>query len=148
MLPGAQGSREDDSRRKENAQEEPSSSGRKGGGGGEYVFLKKIPTHCNENPNYVFQEKEFGGLSPNFYIHVSVSDLYIPRIGPHIFLQQNRPTVFWEYINSSQAHECRNEDCGRAVPFWEYLFRIFGIATLQFSYFFVKCKILCTVSCG
>ncbi len=24
------------------------------------------------------------GLSPNFYIHVSVSDLYIPRIGSHI----------------------------------------------------------------
>jgi hypothetical protein len=24
------------------------------------------------------------GLSPNFHIHVSVSDLYIPRIGPHI----------------------------------------------------------------
>jgi hypothetical protein len=29
--------------------------------------------------------------SPNFYIHVSVSDLYIPRI-PLIFLQQNRQT--------------------------------------------------------
>jgi hypothetical protein len=26
-------------------------------------------SNCNENPNYVF-------LSPNFYIHVSVSDLY------------------------------------------------------------------------
>ncbi len=24
------------------------------------------------------------GLSPNFHIHVSVSDLYIPRISPHI----------------------------------------------------------------
>jgi hypothetical protein len=35
-------------------------------------------------------EKELRGLSPNFNIHVSVSDLYIPRIGPHIFLQQNR----------------------------------------------------------
>ena len=32
---------------------------------------------------------ELRGLSPNFYIHVSVSDLYIPRIGPHIFPQQN-----------------------------------------------------------
>ncbi len=27
---------------------------------------------------------ELRGLSPNFHIHVSVSDLYIPRIGPHI----------------------------------------------------------------
>jgi hypothetical protein len=32
------------------------------------------------------------GISPIFYIHVSVRDLYIPRIGPHIFLQQNRQT--------------------------------------------------------
>ncbi len=32
------------------------------------------------------------GLSPNFHIPVSVSDLYIPRIDPHIFLQQNRQT--------------------------------------------------------
>ncbi len=31
--------------------------------------------HCNENPIYVFPEKEFRGLSPNFHIHVSVSDL-------------------------------------------------------------------------
>ncbi len=48
--------------------------------------------HCNENPIYVFPEKELRGLSPNFHIHTSVSDLYIPRIGPHIFLQQNRQT--------------------------------------------------------
>jgi hypothetical protein len=32
---------------------------------------------------------ELHGLSPNFHIHKSVSDLYIPRIGPHIWLQQN-----------------------------------------------------------
>ncbi len=50
--------------------------------------------HCTENQIYVFPEKELRGLSPNFYIHVSVSDLqlYIPRIGPYILLQQNRQT--------------------------------------------------------
>ncbi len=48
--------------------------------------------HCNENPIYVFPEKELLCLSPNFHIHVSMSYLYIPRIGPHIFLQQNRQT--------------------------------------------------------
>jgi hypothetical protein len=42
---------------------------------------------CNENPIYVFLEKELRGLSPNFHIHVSVSDLYIPKIGPHIFVE-------------------------------------------------------------
>jgi hypothetical protein len=40
--------------------------------------------HCNENPIYVFIFWELRGLSPNFPIHVSVSDLYIPRIGPHM----------------------------------------------------------------
>ncbi len=30
--------------------------------------------HCNENPIYVFPEKEMRGLSPNFHIHVPVSD--------------------------------------------------------------------------
>jgi hypothetical protein len=48
--------------------------------------------HCKEISIYVFLGKELRGLSPNFHIHVSVSDLYIPTIGPPIFLQQNRQT--------------------------------------------------------
>jgi hypothetical protein len=39
--------------------------------------------HCNENPIYVFLLWELHGLSPNFHIPVSVSNLFIPRIGPH-----------------------------------------------------------------
>jgi hypothetical protein len=38
--------------------------------------------HCKEISIYVFPEKELLGLSPNFHIHVSVSDLSIPTIGP------------------------------------------------------------------
>jgi hypothetical protein len=40
----------------------------------------KIPFMCS-----------FGNCvaSPNFHIHVSVTDFYIPKMGPHIFLQQN-----------------------------------------------------------
>jgi hypothetical protein len=50
-------------------------------------------SHCTENPIYVFLQKKLHALSPNLYIHVSVSDLYIPRISPpHIWLQQNRQT--------------------------------------------------------
>jgi len=37
-----------------------------------------------ENSEQIFQEKELRGLSPSFHILVSVSDLYIPRIDPHI----------------------------------------------------------------
>ncbi len=36
----------------------------------------------------VFSEKEYRGLSPNFHIHASVSDLYIPTIGLPILLEE------------------------------------------------------------
>jgi hypothetical protein len=55
-----------------------------------FLFSKNPP--CTENPIYLFPEKELRGLSPNSYIHISVSDLFIPRTGPHIWLQQNRQT--------------------------------------------------------
>ncbi len=38
-------------------------------------------------------EIKLRGLSPNFHIHESLSNLYIPRIGPPIlFLEQNKQT--------------------------------------------------------
>jgi hypothetical protein len=46
-------------------------------------------THGNENPIYVFLFWELCGLSPNFHIHVSASDLYIPTIELPILLQEN-----------------------------------------------------------
>jgi hypothetical protein len=60
-------------------------------GGGGYLLstetLKgKHVLHCNENPIYVFPEKELRSLNSNSHIYVSVSDLYVLRIGPHIFL--------------------------------------------------------------
>ncbi len=63
---------------------------------------------CNENPIYVFLFWELRGLSTNFHIHVSVSDLHISRIGPHIFLQQNKQTDPGNIRNLSQIYECRN----------------------------------------
>jgi hypothetical protein len=56
---------------------------------------------ANENPIYVFPEKKLCGLSPNFQIHVSVSDLYIPRIGPHIFLQENGPSGMYKSLTDT-----------------------------------------------
>jgi hypothetical protein len=49
-------------------------------------------SHCKENPIYGLPEKKLRGLSISFYIHVFASDLYIPKIGPPTFLQQNRQT--------------------------------------------------------
>jgi hypothetical protein len=37
-------------------------------------------------------EMKLHSLVPNYYIHVYVSDLYIPRIGLPVWLKQNRQT--------------------------------------------------------
>ncbi len=47
---------------------------------------EKMCSHCHENPIYVFLFWELRGLNPNFYIHVSVSDLFSILSGSvHIF---------------------------------------------------------------
>jgi hypothetical protein len=48
--------------------------------------------HCKEDPIYVFLEMKLRGFVPDFYINVSVSDLYIPTLSPPILLQQNKQT--------------------------------------------------------
>ncbi len=67
--------------------------------------------HCKGNSVYIFLFWELRGLSPNFHIHVSVSDLNIPRIGPHtVFPPAEKADPSWEYIIRSQTHECGNWD--------------------------------------
>ncbi len=57
------------------------------------AFLQNC-LHCKEISTYVFPEKELRGLSPNLNIHVPVSDLNIPTIGPPIFCSRIcRPVV-------------------------------------------------------
>jgi hypothetical protein len=41
-----------------------------------------------ENVKQIFPEKEYRGLSPNFHIHVSVSELYIPTMGLPVLLEE------------------------------------------------------------
>jgi hypothetical protein len=48
----------------------------------------KAPLHT-ENAKQLFPEKKLFGISSNFHINVSVSDLYIPTIGQPILLQEN-----------------------------------------------------------
>ncbi len=56
-----------------------------------YLHITQTLPHCNENPIYVFLSWELRGLSPNFHIHVSVSDLYVhSQDRSTYFLQQNR----------------------------------------------------------
>ncbi len=53
---------------------------------------------------------------PQFHIHVFVSNLYIPRIGPH-FPPAEKADTSWEYIIRSQTHECGNWDWDPNIPF-------------------------------
>jgi hypothetical protein len=46
--------------------------------------------HCKQDLIDVFPDMKLSGLVPYFHIHVSVSDLYIAKIGPPILLQPNR----------------------------------------------------------
>jgi hypothetical protein len=46
--------------------------------------------HYTESSQQIFPEMKLRGFIPNSYIHVSVSDLYIPTIGLRILLQENR----------------------------------------------------------
>jgi hypothetical protein len=95
-----------------------------------YTAYSSPNPHGNENPIYVFLIWELNGLSPNFHIHVSVSYLYIPRIGPHISC--NRIGRLIVGIYHSQTHECGNWECGRAIPFLGiFVFGIFSIGSLQ-----------------
>ena len=55
---------------------------------------------ANKIPIYVFPELKLRGLLPNFYIHGSVSDLYIPTIGPPILLLENRETVLGIFVSN------------------------------------------------
>ncbi len=49
-----------------------------------YLEVNVICPHCSEDPIYVFHFWELRDLSPKYRIRVSVSDKYIPMIGPHI----------------------------------------------------------------
>ncbi len=51
-------------------------------------------SHRNGNSVYISLFWELRGLSPKFHIHVSVSDLFIPRISPHVSSsRKGRPIV-------------------------------------------------------
>jgi hypothetical protein len=66
--------------------------------------------------NKYSQKRNCAGHSPNFHIHVSVSDIYIFPQSICLFCCRKSVDQSWEYVNRSQTHECGNWDWGRAIP--------------------------------
>jgi hypothetical protein len=68
-----------------------------------------ITLHCKEDPIYLFPEMKLRILSPNFHIHISASDLYIPTIRRSVLLQKIGGPILGIYKSDrSQKHECGN----------------------------------------
>jgi hypothetical protein len=56
-----------------------------------------------------------------------VTDLYIPRISPHIFPAAEYAGRSWKYINLSQIYECRNWETGHYNSVLEITVSFLGI---------------------
>jgi hypothetical protein len=79
--------------------------------------------HCNEIPFIHSQKRNCASLSPNFHIHVSVSNLYIPRIGLHFSCSRiGRPIV--EIYKSLKDSNVEIGTEAAQFLFCENLFRI------------------------
>jgi hypothetical protein len=52
------------------------------------AWLSTLQRQNAENLKQIFPEKEYWGLSPNFHIHVSVSELFIPTLGLPFLLEE------------------------------------------------------------
>ncbi len=69
--------------------------------------------HSTENLKHIFPEMKLGGLIPNFYIHVSGSDVYFPTIG--LIWNLYFPVLRKRTLSSTAGVERRAGNCRQAV---------------------------------
>ncbi len=94
--------------------------------------------HCTRNSKQIFPEMKLR-LVPISYIYVSVSDLYIPMIGPPI-LQQNRGTDVVIYKSFTDTWMWK---MGTQFLFWKYINRIFIVVckvTVKYTNKYCACQ--------
>jgi hypothetical protein len=77
-----------------------------------HLSANQVPCslHCTENSKHFFPEMKQRSLVPNFYIHVSESDLYIPMI------VLGRPTMVNVYKSLTDTLMWKLGD--RTLQFW------------------------------
>ncbi len=89
--------------------------------------------HCNENPIYVFLCWELRCLRPNFHIHVSVSDLCVPRmrilLAPILFFKTANNWKYWVKVEFVLAYtEYTRNQVKLILSIWaDCIFRILKI---------------------
>jgi hypothetical protein len=68
------------------------------------LLLATLLRTNTENLKRIFPEKELCGHRPNFHIHVSVSDLYIPTLDLPILLQEICGPILGIYKSLTDTH--------------------------------------------
>ncbi len=63
------------------------------------IILDTLQRQNAENLKQIFSEKEYRDLSPNFHIHVSVSELYILTMGLPVLLEELCGPILGIYIS-------------------------------------------------
>ncbi len=76
--------------------------------------------HTAKNQKQIFPEKELRGHSPNFHIHVSVSDLCFPTTDLPILLQKICGPILGIYKSLTDTH-CKKSRRTFRCPFEDYL---------------------------
>ncbi len=84
----------------------------------------------------IFPVKEYRGLSPNFHIHASVSDLYIPTIGLPILLEEICRPILGLYKSQTGTWMLKIGAEAALFPEKEYIKGIFLTVCMLMSVFF------------